>query len=94
MVIVGNNDAIIYLDGTNDGDVDNNAANGISPGISDGTAGVMINQVQTICDGVIGTANYDIGHIFSVGGDGLANLASVCVNGRKAQGVTGIAVAW
>ena len=77
MEIVGNNDQIIFLDAASDG-------------ITDGSAGTMINQVQTICDNTIGNANYDIGHIFSIGGSGLAGLGVVCLNGQKARGVTGI----
>ena len=86
MVLVSNNDEIIYLDATNDGVTTNNPG-----GITDGNAGTMINQVQDICDDVIGSENYDIGHIFSVGGAGLAGLGVVCIPGQKARGVTGIA---
>ena len=85
MVLVGNNDAVIYLDAANDGVTANNPG-----GISDGDAGTMIDQVQAICDDVIGSANYDIGHIFSIGGAGLAGLGVVCTPGQKARGVTGI----
>jgi hypothetical protein len=77
MEIVDNNDQVIFLDAATDG-------------ITDGSAGTMIGQVQTICDNTIGTANYDIGHIFSIGGSGLAGLGVVCVSGNKARGVTGI----
>ena len=74
--IVANNDEIIFLDPASDG-------------ITDGDPNDMIDEVQTICDNIIGNANYDIGHVFSVGGDGLAGLGVVCVTGEKARGVTG-----
>ena len=77
MVIVNDNDRVIYLDAATDN-------------ITDGNASTMINEVQTICDNEIGNDNYDIGHIFSIGGDGLAGLGVVCVDGSKARGVTGI----
>lgn len=76
MQIIDNNDELIFLDPATDG-------------ITDGNAGAMINQVQTICDTVIGSDNYDIGHLFSVAGSGLAGLGVVCNDGNKAKGVTG-----
>ena len=76
MVLVANNDEVIFLDAATDG-------------ISDGNPSTMIDEVQTICDTKIGNENYDIGHIFSVGGDGLAGGGVVCVTGQKAKGVTG-----
>ena len=85
MVLVSNNDDIIYLNPNTDGQTTNNFE-----GITDGNASAMINQVQRICDDVIGDANYDIGHIFSIGGSGLAGLGVVCSSGQKARGVTGI----
>ena len=77
MELVANNDEIIFLDA----DKDN---------ITDGAADAMIDEVQSICDAIIGNENYDIGHVFSVGGDGLAGLGVVCIEGAKARGVTGI----
>ena len=75
MKIVSNNTNVIFLDSGTDG-----LSNG------DGTA--MIAEYQAICDTNIGTANYDIGHVFGVGNSGLAELSSPCTN-KKAQGVTG-----
>ncbi|ARV15322.1 reprolysin-like metallopeptidase [Polaribacter sp. SA4-12] len=76
MVIVGDNDKVIFLDAATDN-------------ITDGNPNTMINQVQSICDSEIGDANYDIGHVFSIGGDGLAGGGVVCITGSKARGVTG-----
>ncbi len=53
-------------------------------------ASVLINQSQAVIDGAIGSANYDIGHTFSTGGGGLAQLNSPCVTGSKARGITGL----
>ncbi len=76
MVLIANNTDIIYLIAGTD-PYDN----------FDGFA--MLAQNQTTIDNVIGTANYDIGHVFSTGGGGIAGLRTPCTSG-KARGVTGL----
>jgi len=58
-------------------------------GYTDNDASQLINQNQTIIDNNIGTANYDIGHVFTTGGGGLASRGGICYSNAKARGVTG-----
>jgi len=76
MVLVGNNSDVVYTDaGTDPYTNDNGVA--------------MLSENQTECDTTIGTANYDIGHVVSTGGGGVATLGVPCEAGFKARGVTG-----
>ncbi|WP_048825636.1 reprolysin-like metallopeptidase [Hymenobacter sp. DG25B] len=49
-----------------------------------------LNTNQRTIDKRIGEANYDVGHLFTTDGGGLALLGVVCLNGEKAKGITGL----
>ena len=73
MTLVANNESIIFIN---------------SDSFSNDNAGALINESQTVIDSNIGFSNYDIGHTFSTGGGGLAQLNSPCTS-NKARGITG-----
>jgi len=75
MNLVARNDTLIFI--TSDSYINDDG-------------GTMLGQNQTICNNRIGNANYDIGHVFSTGGGGVAYLGVVCDNADKAKGVTGL----
>ncbi|MBK9105719.1 MAG: T9SS type A sorting domain-containing protein [Saprospiraceae bacterium] len=76
MIIIANNNLIIYTNAATDP-------------YSNGNPSSMISQNQTNTDAVIGSANYDIGHVFGTNSGGLAGLGVVCLASNKARGVTG-----
>ncbi len=76
MVLVANNNLVVYTNGATDPYTNGNGCVDADP---------EPDQPRR----VIGTANYDIGHVFSTGGGGVASLNVPCVTGSKARGVTG-----
>lgn len=78
LILVGNNDLIVYTNPTTD------------PFNGNDNAGVLLNESQSVITANIGSANFDIGHTFSTGAGGVAGLGVVCNASNKARGVTGL----
>jgi hypothetical protein len=74
--LVAGNDLIVYMN------------TGTEP-YSNGNPTALLTQNQANLDAVIGSTNYDIGHVFSTAGGGLAGVGVACVAGLKAMGETG-----
>lgn len=66
-------------------------------GFTDSNASLLLDQNQSITDTRIGPPNYDVGHVFTTGGGGIASLGGICLDqtaspgaNRKARAVTGL----
>ena len=77
MVLVANEASIIFTNPATDPYSNTNPS-------------ALLSQNQTTIDSIIGTANYDIGHVFTTGGGGVAGLGVVGRAGLKARGETGL----
>lgn len=75
--IIENNDTLLYLNPATD------------PFTANNNGDLLLDQNQSNTNMLIGNEAYDIGHIFSTGGGGIASLESICAPTRKAMGVTG-----
>lgn len=87
LVIVANNDKIVYAG-------DNMSCGGVActadnDPYTNNSGSSMLPQNVTNLNNVIQSANYDVGHVFSTGGGGVATLNSPC-GSQKARGVTGL----
>ncbi|KUG09507.1 reprolysin-like metallopeptidase [Solirubrum puertoriconensis] len=75
--LVANTDQLIFLDPATDP-------------YTNESSETTLNTNQQVTDQRIGPANYDIGHVFTTDGGGLAGLGVVCVGNNKARATTGL----
>ena len=75
LTLVPNDTLLIYTNATTDP-------------FTNTSGSTMLGENITTCNNIIGSANYDIGHVFSTGGGGVAYLGVPCT-ANKAGGVTG-----
>ncbi|MGI8813032.1 MAG: reprolysin-like metallopeptidase, partial [Pyrinomonadaceae bacterium] len=89
MNIVANNNLIVYAGDQMCGTIPAACTSTTDP-YSNTMATTLLTENQTNLDAVIGSANYDIGHVFSTGGGGVASVNVPCRAGQKARGETGL----
>ena len=77
MLLVDGNERVVFTDALFDP-------------YTDGDPFELIEENIAVLNDAIGVENYDIGHVFSTGGGGLAGFGVVCRDDRKAEGVTGL----
>jgi hypothetical protein len=77
MILVPGNSQLVYADPATD------------PYTNANTGNALLAENQANIDALIGSANYDVGHVFSTASGGVAGLGVVCRNGQKARGTTG-----
>ncbi|PZU80677.1 MAG: hypothetical protein DI529_16455 [Chryseobacterium sp.] len=77
MTMIANNDVLLSID-----------VDAYAPGFTNNDGYALLDENQAFIDATIGSSSYDIGHIFSTGGGGVAQLRSPCT-ASKARGVTG-----
>lgn len=63
--------------------------NGKTDPYSNNSPSLMLTENTATLNAVIGSANYDIGHVLATNGGGLASVATVC-GAYKAEGATGL----
>ena len=77
LTLISNNSSIVYTNSATDPYTNTDPS-------------LLVSQNQTNITNVIGTANFDIGHVFGTSGGGLASLPAVCLAASKARGTSGV----